>query len=103
MPEEIGIALVIIVIVGWLLIKILQAFGRAIGETLKGISDSLSAHSTARFTQSKSRFSQYVSVILPNQLDAAEQAVSAAQRNLQRSKEGTRWEACRSLWVREEF
>jgi Restriction endonuclease len=103
MPEEIGIALVIIVIVGWLLIKILQAFGRAIGETLKGISDSLSANSRVRFTQNKSRLSQFVSVILPNQLEAAGQAVNAVQRNLQRSKEETRWEARRPFWVREEF
>ena len=103
MPEEIGIALVIIVIVGWLLIKILQAFGRASGETLKGISDSLSAHSKARFTQGKSRLTQYVSVILPNQLEAAEQVVNAVQRNLRTSKEETRWEVRRPLWVREEF
>jgi hypothetical protein len=103
MLEEIGIALVIIVIVGWLLIKILQAFGRAIGETLKGISDSLSAHSKARFIQNRSRLSQYVSVMLPNQLEAAEQAVNAVQRKLQTSKEETRWEARRPLWVREEF
>jgi hypothetical protein len=93
MPQEIGIALVIIVFVGWLLIKILQAFGRAIGETLKEISDSLSAHSKARFTQGKSRLTQYVSVILPNQLEAAEQAVNAVQRNLQTSKEEAQWEA----------
>jgi restriction system protein len=103
MPEEIGIALVIIVIVGWLLIKILQACGRAIGEALNGISDSLSVHSRARFTQNKSRLSQYVSVVLPSQLEAAEQAVNAVQRCLQTSKEETRWEARRPLWVREEF
>lgn len=103
MPEEIGIALVIIVIVGWLLVKILQAFGRAIGETLKGISDSHSVHSKARFTQNKSRLSQYVSVALPGQLEAAEQAVNAVQRRLQTSKEETPWEARRPFWVREEF
>lgn len=103
MPEEIGIALVVIVIVGWLLIKILQAFGRAIGETLKEISDSLSAHSKTRFTQNKSKLSQYVSVVLPGELEAAEQALNAAQRRLQTSREETRWETRRPVWVREEF
>jgi restriction system protein len=103
MPEEIGIALVIIVIAGWLLIKILQVFGRAVGETLKGISDSLAAHSNARFIRSKTRLSRYVSVISPTQLEAAEQAVNTVQRNLQTSKEQTRWEARRPYWVREEF
>src|SRR5258708_3580312 len=103
MPEEIGIALVVIVIVGWLLIKILKVFGRAVGETVRGVSDRLSNHSKARFTQSKSKLSQYVSVILPNQLKTAEEAVNAAQRNLQKSKAETRWEVRRPLWVREEF
>jgi restriction system protein len=103
MPEEIGIALVIIVIVGWLLIKILQAFGRALGETLKVISDGLSAHSNVRFSQSKSRLSQYMTVILPNQLVAAEEAANTVQRSLQISRAQTRWEARRPHWVREEF
>lgn len=103
MPEEIGIALVIIVIVGWLFIKILQAFGRVIGETHKGISDSLSVYSKTRFARNKSKLSQYVSVVVPSQLEAAEQAVQAVQRSLQTSKEETRWEARRPLWVREEF
>ena len=103
MPEEIGIALVIIVIAGWLVIKILQAFGRAIGETLKEISDGFSARSKARFTRNKNKLSQCVSVTLPGQLDAAEQALNTAQRSLQKSKGETRWEARRPPWVREDF
>lgn len=103
MPEEIGIALVVIVIAGWLLIKILQAFGRAIGEGFSGISDSISVRSKARFTRNKSKLSQYVSVVLPGQLESAEQAINAVQRSLQKSKEETRWKARRPLWVREEF
>jgi restriction system protein len=103
MPEEIGIALVIIVIVGWLLIKILQAFGRAIGETSKEISDGLSARSQARLLERKNKLSQYVSVFLPNQLDSAEQALDSIQRNLQTSKGQTRWDARRPAWVLEEF
>lgn len=83
MPEELGIALVIIVAVGWILIKILQAFGRAIGETLKGLSDARSARnkriSAARLADKKANFdknkhslSQYLTVTVPDQLDSAE-------------------------------
>lgn len=103
MPEAIGIALVIIVVVGWLLIKILQAFGRAIGETCREISDNLSSQSKARFLKKRGRLSQYVSVGLPNQLDSAEQTVDSVQRNLQTSKGQTRWDVRRPVWVREEF
>jgi restriction system protein len=103
MPEEIGIALVIIVIIGWVLIKLLQVFGRAIGEVLKGISDSLSVHSKARFIRNKSRLSQYISVFLPDQLEGTERTLATAQKRLQRSKEETRWDVRRPFWVRDEF
>jgi restriction system protein len=103
MPEEIGIAIVILIIGGWLLIKILQAFGRAIGETLKGISDSLDIRGKARFIKNRDKLSQYMTVILPDQLVAAEQAANALQRSLQISMAQTRWEARHPHWVREEF
>jgi len=103
MPEEIGIAIVILIFGGWLLIKILQAFGHAIGETLKGISDSLDIRGKARFTKNRDKLSQYMTVILPNQLAVAEQAANALQLSLQRSKAQARWEARRPYWVREEF
>ena len=82
MPQEIGIALVIIVIVGWLLIKMLQAFGRAIGEASKGVSDSLSARGKARFLETKSKLSRDVWVTLPNQLDSAEDALNSLKHCL---------------------
>lgn len=103
MPEELGIALVIIVIVGWLLIKGLEAFVNALEKTSKEVSDNLAAKSRARFVAKRSRLSQYVSVTLPNQLDSAEQVLNSLQNDLQATKRQTRWEVRRPSWVREEF
>jgi hypothetical protein len=103
MPEEIGIALVIIVIVGWLLIKTLQAFGRALSEAGKVFSNNRTARRSARFSQKKIRLSQHISLVLPNQLDGAEEVLDSTHRNLQATREQRRWEVRRPLWVRQRF
>jgi restriction system protein len=102
MPEEIGIALIIIVFAGWLLIKTLQAFGRAIGEACKTFSDNRSAGRRIRLAKKKTRLSQYIAVLIPNQLDAAEEVLESTYRSLSSAKD-RRWEVLRPLWVREDF
>jgi restriction system protein len=103
MPEEIGIALVVLIVLVWLIAKILQAFGRAIGKSYKEFSDSLSARSNAHFLEKKSRLTHHVSVLVPNQLDAAEQRLDLVERKLQATKDQKRWGARRPIWVRQEF
>jgi restriction system protein len=103
MPEEIGIAVFVLIVLVWLIAKILQAFGRAISESSKEFSDSLSTRSKARFQKKKSRLSQCVSVVVPNQLDAAEQRLDLVERKLQAIKDQKRWEVRRPFWVRQEF
>jgi restriction system protein len=103
MPEEIGIALILFIVLIWLIAKILRAFGRAIGKSYKEFSDSISARSNARFLRKKSRFSQWVSVLVPNQLDAAEQRLDLIERKLQAIKGQKRWGVRRPVWIRQEF
>src|SRR5579862_5912882 len=112
MPEELGIALIIIVAVGWILIKILQAFGRAIGETFKGISDALSAsgkrisdarsaRSRASFDKQKLKLSQYLTIRVPNQLNSAEQLIRSLQSHFDDVKQRTKWTVERPSWTQE--
>ena len=103
MPEEIGIAIVVLIVLVWLTAKILQVFGRAIGKSYKEFSDSLSARGNAHFLKRKTTFSQFVSVFIPNQLDAAEHELDLVERELQAMKDQKRREARRPLWVRQEF
>jgi restriction system protein len=103
MPEEIGITLIVVVILVWLIAKILQTFGRAVGKSYKELSDGLSARSSAHFLEKKKRLSEYVSVLVPNQLDGAQQGLDLVERKLQVLKDQTRWEVRRPLWVRQEF
>lgn len=103
MPEEIGIALVVLFVLVWLTAKILQVFGHAIGKSYKEFSDSLSARGNARFLEKKSRFSQSVSILVPSQLDAAEQVLDLAERRLQAAKDQERREGRRPFWVQQEF
>lgn len=103
MPEEIGIALIIIVFIGWFLIKLFQALGRAFDQTLKTTSDTLTAHSRASFQNKKQKLSRYVTVSVPNQLDSAEQAIDALQSNLQQTKDRTEWKVQRPPWIRKAF
>jgi hypothetical protein len=103
MPEEIGIAIVVIVVVVWLIAKILRAFGRAIGTTHRELSNKLSARSNARFLEEKLRLSQYVSVLVPDQLNVAEQELDLVRGELKKIKAQKRWEVNRPSWVRQEF
>jgi len=103
MPEEIGIAIIVIVVAVWLSAKILRAFGRAIVTTHRELSNKLSARSNARFLEEKSRLSQYVSVLVPDQLNLAEQELDLVQGKLKKLKAQKGWGVHRPSWVRQEF
>ncbi len=103
MPEEIGIALVVIVVVVWLIAKLFQALGRAFNETQEKLSDQISARSKARLLEQKNKLSQFVSVVLPNQLNTVEQEIVSAEGRLKEAHAHRKWEARHPFWVRQEF
>lgn len=103
MPEEIGIAIFVIVALIWLTAKILQALGRTIGKASKDFSGGVSALKSSRSVEKKQTLSAHVSVFVPNQLDQAEQGLDLVQRKLQAIKAQKQAEVLNPFWVREQF
>ena len=103
MPEEIAIALIILVAAGWIIVKVVQALARALDNTQKGAIQAISQRNEARYLQKKLRISRHVTFLLPNQLESAAKQIELAEVRLERSKLATQWAARRPSWTREEF
>ncbi len=103
MPEELGIAIVILVVAVWLVVKVFQAVGRALAETQKGLSEGIGKRVNASRVRRKGRLSEYVTVVLPGQLDSAEKELDQAETHLRQVIAAKRSLPQRPSWGRHEF
>ena len=79
MPEELAIALVILVAVGWIVVKIFQALGRFVQTTHKTSIEAVARSKSERFVKKKSQLSRYVQVVLPNELEEGDKQLCQAE------------------------
>jgi hypothetical protein len=103
MPEELAIALIVLVFVIWLIAVILKAIWQAAEGAHKAVLDHISNLTKARHLERKHRLSQYVSVLLPDQLDIAQHELRLAEERFRKVQAHTTWKALRPLWVQQEF
>ncbi|MGA9039913.1 MAG: restriction endonuclease [Terriglobales bacterium] len=103
MPEELAIAVVVLVVVVWLLVKIFQALGSFIGSVEKSLSDSITRRYNKRAFEKRTKLSQHIRVVLPNELEPGEKLLEIVEARLSQIQVTTKWEARRPTWTREEF
>jgi hypothetical protein len=110
MPEELAIAIVVLVIAGWILVKLFQllaellkALATALRGSCKALSDSVNEKIGQMFTWRKSKLAQHVHVFLPNELERAQHRVDLALSEFQRIQTTTSWVPQRPTWGKWEF
>jgi restriction system protein len=103
MPEELGIALVILIVVGWLIVKALQALVAFADDRLARRRNARTKKNIRRELEKKGRLSQQVRVVLPDQLDLAERTLELAELELKKSQRAENWTAVRPTWTKKEF
>src|SRR5689334_6973853 len=103
MPEEIAIALVVIIGVIWLVVKIFQALGNALSEAQKRSSAARAQNQRSRYLAKKAELSLHVRVLLPKQLYVAEQSLNSTEAQFKHSQVKTNWDVHRPNWTRSDF
>ncbi len=103
MPEELAIALIILVIAVWLLVKIFQGLAGFLGEIQKESSRAILQAKKSRYTGKKTGLARHVRVSVPDQLDPAQRQLDLAEAQLRQSQAETRWHPHRPAWTRAEF
>lgn len=102
MPEELAIALIILVIAVWLLVKILQGLARFIGEIQKESSQAILQGRKNRYISKKASLARHVRIALPDQLDSTQHQLDLAEAQL-KQLQATKWDPQRPTWTRAEF
>lgn len=110
MPEELAIAIIVLVVAVWILIKLFQALAEllkapadAMHDAYKGLVDSINERIGRVFAWRKSKLCQRVRVFLPDELERAQQRIDAVVREFQRIQLTTSWVPRRPTWGKFEF
>lgn len=103
MPEEVGIALIALFVVGWLLFKLVEAVLTALGKAHNEISGEFASISARRFAKRKSNLSQHIRIVLPNELAQAERDVNSLDAEFRKCRNETDWTPQRPTWEKKPF
>jgi len=110
MPEEVGIALVVLFVAGWLLFKVAEALYGAfksardeLSGTFARMSGAFARKGAQRFANRKSNIAQHVRIILPNELAKAERDLASLDAKLQKCRNETNWIPQRPSWEKKPF
>lgn len=103
MPEEIGIALLVLIFVGWVVIKLVQVLAEGLSSAHKELGNTISRRSEQKFSKKKNRLAQHVRSILPNQLEQAVDQLNIVVAEFNEHQRHTAWNPQRPVWTRKNF
>jgi restriction system protein len=103
MPEELAIAIVVLVIAIWIIAKIFQALVRGADKANKTLGQAILQSATRHRLRKKARLAPHVRIVIPNQLEGAQRQVVSAEAQFQRIKAATRWNTERPAWTKAVF
>lgn len=103
MPEEIGIALVVLIVAGWGVIKIFEALAAETRNARVGWSRIFKKRAQERFENKKRGLAQHVRIMLPNELEEAERDLASLTATFRECRSAALWEPVRPTWTRKSF
>jgi hypothetical protein len=103
MPEELAIALIVLIGGTWLLIVILKAIGSAITETGKSFREATARRQQQRYLNGRVRLSHFVHAVVPDDLSTAQRHLERAQADFCEFQTVSKWVAERPGWTSLEF
>jgi hypothetical protein len=103
MPEELAIALVVLIAAIWLLVKIVQGTAAAIGRATTSYSEASAKRKQGRCTKRRENLIQYVRCLIPDELDRLEKNLEASRTRLEQARRTAGWSAERPVWRKEKY
>ena len=103
MPEELGIALVVLLAIGFVLFALVRALLKSLSTTHESINGLLAQRSAGRFEKKKAKLAPHVRIVLPNQLGQAARTLNGLEAELQRCRIETVWTPLRPTWEKKSF
>ena len=103
MPEEVGISLVVLIVAGWVLFKLIAAFVAGINQAHEDVSGAYARRVAQRFAKRRLQLAQHVQIVLPNELERAEQEMSSVDAKLREARSETVWTPQRPVWEKRPF
>jgi restriction system protein len=103
MPEELGIALIVLSVIGYLLFLLARALLKALSTLHEGANGVLAEQSKRRFENRKNRLAHHVRIVLPNELAQAERTVNSLEAEFHRRHTETVWTPMRPIWEKRPF
>ncbi len=80
MPEELAIALVVLVFAGWLIVKLFQGLAAVFNDAHEELSSSITKKAEQRYSRRKNNLTQHIRVVLPNELEQSPRPYFVNQR-----------------------
>ena len=103
MPEELAIALVLLVIAGWIVVKLFQVLGEGLSSAHEALSRSIQGKTAKIFSWRKNKLAQNVRVFVPDELEWAENRIDVVQSEFERAQASIKWTPQLPTWVRRNF
>ncbi len=103
MPEELGIALIVLVFIGWVLVSIFSTLSETLTTTVKKLDGFFAQMQAQRFDQRKAMLSERIRVVLPDDLPRAERILNRLQTDFERRRTETIWTPLRPTWEKKPF
>ncbi len=103
MPEELAIALVIIVVIGWVVVKVFHALFQAAESTQSAIKDSFRKNQTDRHEKKRLALKPHCSQSMPSNLNAIENLLTKLGADLAERKDNGAWVPERPQWKKIDF
>lgn len=103
MPEELLIAVVILIAAIWLLVKIGQGVVAFLDQVSKSYKEAAATRRRNRYSRTQGSLRPYVRTAIPNELDGFERAYERLSANLEQLRRTTKWTARPPAWTKEKF
>lgn len=103
MPEELLIAVVILIGVVWLVVKICQGIAAFLDQVSKSYSEAAATRRRTRYSKAQDGRRPYVRTAIPNELDGFEKTYERLSADLKQSRRTTKWTARPPAWTNEKF
>jgi hypothetical protein len=103
LPEELSIALVVVLILGWIIVKVLQALASGLNEASEAFSQSLTKKRQDKSSQRKANLARNVRVFLPNELEEAQLKIAGTLSEFTRFQSTAVWTPQRPSWAKQDF
>lgn len=103
MPEELLIALAVLVGAVWVCAKLFGFLSSAIGQVQKDMSHDLTRWRAERLVKRKASFAPYVQIVLPNEFARASKVLLKLETEFEHIQSETRWIPVRPSWEKRQF